>query len=291
MQQDTSPTLPSSVQIKAERDNKIIVINNHLASAQISLFGAQVLQFQPHHDQRERLWLSPLTQLDCSEAIRGGAPLCWPWFANQFPQATEKLTKLPGHGFLRSQIWQLSQASETETGTTLSFTCPQTKADGFNYRCNVVLEVLVGATLRITLRVENTDNTSFTFTGALHTYFAVHNIRHVQLHGLSGLYQDKTREMNTFLTPEEYRIHEETDRIHQTTGKSVVISQTDIEAHTHIEQSGHDSMVVWNPWDKAKNIANVPDNGYQEFVCVECAITQGKEVLPGEIHELTQIIN
>lgn len=290
MQQEVSVTLPSSVQIKAERDNHIIYINNAFASAKISLFGAQVLQFQLHHDQRERLWLSPDTRLDCSEAIRGGAPLCWPWFANLFPDA-EKNARLPSHGFLRTQLWQLTQANETETGTTLCFSCPKTTGSGFNYHANVVLEVFVGATLRITLKVENTDSLPFTFTGAIHTYFAVHNIHQVKIQGITGQYQDKTKEMNSFQTPEDYRIQQETDRIHQTTGKSVVISQTDIEAHTHIEQFGHDSIVVWNPWEQAKNIANIPDNGYAEFVCVECAVTEGRELQPGDVHELTQVIN
>lgn len=291
MQQQPTLPLPKSIQIKGEQDNKIIKVSNHLATAQISLFGAQVLQFNPHHDQRERLWLSPQTKLNCTEAIRGGAPLCWPWFGNMFPSSSEKNTSLPSHGFLRSQLWQLTQADEDESGTRLCFSCPQPQGNGFKYKANVSVEVLIGATLDIALKIENIDDKAFTFTGAIHTYFAVHNINHVQLHGISGLYQDKTKEMNTFLTPEIYEINQETDRIHQIDSKSVVVSQMDIEAHTHIEQSGHDSIVVWNPWQKAESMNNVPDKGYLDFLCVECAITQGVELVPTEVHVLKQIIS
>lgn len=291
MTQSFSKPLPPSIHIESERDNKIIKITNAHASAKISLFGAQVLQFQPHQDKRERLWLSPNTKVDCSEAIRGGAPLCWPWFANQFPKHAERQSQLPSHGFLRSQLWQISHAEELESGTKLVFTSPNAQGQGFDYQASVSLHVMVGAALEISLVIENTDRNAFAFTGAIHTYFAVHDINQVQIHGINGLYIDKTKDMNTFLTPEEYGISTETDRIHQNDNKSVVISQTDIEAHTHIEQTGHDSIVVWNPWQQAKNISNMPDDAYRAFICVECAITNEKTLLPGETHRLTQIIN
>ena len=290
MQQPDIP-FPKSVQIKTEQNNKIIEINNRCATAQISLFGAQVIQFKPQHDQRERLWLSPETKLNGTEAIRGGAPLCWPWFANMFPATAENNTQLSSHGFLRSQLWQLTKVEDDETGTKLYFACPQSQGEGFQFKTKVNLEVFVGATLNIALKIENTDNQALTFTGAIHTYFAVHDIHQVQLHGISGLYLDKTKDMNTFFTPETYRISEEIDRIHDTDSQSVVINQIDIKSRTLVEQSGHDSLVVWNPWHKAKTMTNVPDSGYLNFVCVECAITQGKELLPTETHVLRQTIS
>lgn len=282
---------PKSVEIKVEPGNKIIKIHNRYATAQISLFGAQVIQFQPQHDQRERLWLSPDTKLNGTEAIRGGAPLCWPWFANMFPTTTDHPAQLPSHGFLRSQIWQLTKAVDENAGTRLYFSCLESQAAGFQYKTQVSLEVFVGATLDIALKIKNTDDTAFVFTGAIHTYFAVRDIHQVQLHGLSGLYQDKTKDMKAFFTPETYKISEEVDRIHDTDTESVIINQTDINARTQVEQSGHDSIVVWNPWHKAKTMANIPDSGYLNFLCVECAITQGKELLPTETHVLRQTIS
>ncbi len=288
--------LPSSTSIKIQNNNQIICVNNKFATAEISLYGAQVISFIPKHDQRERLWLSPHTHIDGSENIRGGIPVCWPWFASQFPNDD---TSLPAHGFVRSQYWELTNAEDNSKNTRLLFRCPQVQGKGFEFQSNLTLEVLIGDSLTVTLMTENKGDVPFEVTSALHTYFAVTNIHNVHIIGLEGEYRDKTRAMQTFLASDKCCINEETDRIQLNQPNALTLieldthseSASDTAVETTISATGHDSVVVWNPWkEKTKQISNIPDEGYQQFVCIEAAVTQGKMIKPQEIHCLQQII-
>jgi len=278
--------LPASISTEKHGNNTILVIDNELATAKISLFGAHVFSFIPKQDEIERLWLSPLTHTDASENIRGGTPVCWPWFASQFPDSD---TSLPTHGFARSQEWKLVSAKDIDSHTLLIFTCPTTSAKGFEYEADLTLEVLVGAQLRLTLITRNTGNEAFEFTGALHTYFAVNDINDVEIHGVDGHYLDKNRDMNTFDAPDEYRIQAPNDCIHFSSNARLLVEQAS-GAAISVNASGHDSIVIWNPWETAKDISNVPDEGYKYFLCIESAVTQGKSLAPNQSHSLVQTI-
>lgn len=278
--------LPASVSIEKHNENTVLVIDNELASAKISLFGAHVFSFIPKHDEVERLWLSPLTKTDASENIRGGTPVCWPWFASQFPNNDDSL---PAHGFARSQEWELVSAKDIDSHTLLIFNCPNTSQKGFEYESSLTLEVLVGAQLRLTLITQNTGDVTYDFTAALHTYFAVDNINNVEIHGVDGHCLDKNRGMNQFDAPKEYRIQAPNDCIHFSSNARLLIEQTP-GAAISVNAAGHDSIVIWNPWETAKDIANVPDEGYKHFLCIESAVTQGKSLAPNQSHSLVQTI-
>lgn len=278
--------LPASVSIEKQNDNQIITIDNQYSKTKISLFGAQVFSFIRKADGRDRMWLSPLTHTDGRETIRGGTPVCWPWFANQFPNDD---TTLPIHGFVRNQLWELFLVEEMNTGTRLVLHCPNTKDKGFEYSAKLTLEVLVEEQLTLSLCTENTDESPFKITGALHTYFAVDDIHQIRMNGLDGSYLDKTRNMQRFQVKKTNSIHEETDRIHFS--ESSELTLTDEHQQTIITASGHDSIVIWNPWEKAKTVSNMPNDGYLHFVCIEAAITQGIMIPPNELHVLTQIID
>jgi glucose-6-phosphate 1-epimerase len=78
--------------------------------------------------------------------------------------------------------------------------------------------------------------------------------------------------------------------VHQQQSKLVTIKN--VSNQTDVYSSGHDSIVVWNPWqEKSANMADMADDSYLTMVCVETAITQGQSVNPGETHILEQAIS
>jgi glucose-6-phosphate 1-epimerase len=267
------------------RDNiQILYINNAFASAEISLFGGHILSFKPKYDHRERLWVSQNALFDGKKAIRGGIPICWPWFGEH-----KSITNLAAHGYVRTQTWQVLSCEETDTATTVTLK-PQTSADdGFEGDAQLTLVLHFGQQLTIQLLTTNLGNTPITYNCALHSYFAISDIKQCELLGLSEQYSDKTRGYQIFNTPQPYRFNEETDRVHQEQPKTLTI--TDGENKTDVLSSGHDSLVVWNPWQaKSISMADMADDGYLTMLCVETAVTQGQEVAPKATHILEQII-
>lgn len=267
------------------RDNiQILQINNVFASAEISLFGGHILSFKPKHDDRERLWVSQNSLFDGKKAIRGGIPICWPWFGEH---VTNK--NLPAHGYVRTQRWEILNSEDSETGTIISLQPILSDGDGFEGKAQLTLVVHIGNQLKIQLRTTNIDDKPFTYHCALHSYFAISDIKQCQLIGLSEQYLDKTRGYQKFKTPRPYRFTEETDRVHLEQPTTLTI--IDNQVKTQIQSSGHDSIVVWNPWqEKSISMGDMADDSYMTMLCVETAITEGQEVAPNKTHVLEQVI-
>ena len=268
------------------RDNiQLLHIDNAFATAEISLFGGHILSFKPKHDNKERLWVSPNALFDGRKAIRGGIPICWPWFG-----AHTCNNHVAAHGYVRTQTWEILNTEETDTGTTISLKPPTSVGDGFEGNAQLILAVFVGQQLNIQLRTTNLGETPLTYHCALHSYFAIADIKQCELLGLSEQYSDKTRGYQMFDTPQPYRFSEETDRVHLQQPRTLTIIDKQIK--TEILSSGHDSIVVWNPWqDKSIGMDDMADDSYLTMLCVETAITQGQEVAPKTTHILEQAIN
>src|ERR1700682_1273142 len=77
------------------------VITTPLASAEIYLHGAHVTRYQSA-GQKPMLWRSAQSLYQADKAIRGGVPICFPWFG---PRAGEPTS--PIHGFARIKEWQV----------------------------------------------------------------------------------------------------------------------------------------------------------------------------------------
>lgn len=262
----------------------LLEIENAHATATISLHGAQVISYKPKHDSRERLFLSSKARWDGSKSIRGGIPICWPWFG-----AHKENPQLPMHGYIRTQLWDLQERDDFEKHTRLLFKAKDTCGLGFTGSATLTLEVLIGTQLSVTLHTTNTGVDAFNLSCALHTYFAVADIHQTRLKGLEGLYSDKTRQWATFPTPVPYKFTEVTDRIHLHAAPSlIVLEQINTTA---IVSSGHDSIVVWNPWSEcAQLFPDIQADEYQQMLCVETAVTQGFMLQPQQSHALAQII-
>ncbi|MFC3093561.1 D-hexose-6-phosphate mutarotase [Alteromonas sediminis] len=278
-------TVSTFVQESRRGELATLIIDNALGRAEIALFGAHVLSFTPHHDNRQRLWLSPHADLSGKKPIRGGVPLCWPWFSNDHGR---EQGELPSHGFLRSQIWSLTDTEQKDETTTVTLTPDHTRSDGFDYSADVTLTVTVGRELEVALTTTNTGKEAFTFNAALHTYFNVDNIAETRLEGLTGKYKDKVSNWAEVETPSPYTFSRETDRIHLDKAEQTTLC---MNAHqTLIRHYGHDSIVVWNPWGSAASISDMDAFGYKHMLCVETAITQGAVLQPLDSRTLKQIV-
>jgi glucose-6-phosphate 1-epimerase len=276
--------LTDSINILTRDNIQLLHINNAFATAEISLFGGHILSFTPKHDNRDRLWLSKKAIFDGTTAIRGGIPVCWPWFG-----AHKSNSDLAAHGYVRTQTWDILNTEETDTGTIIRLT-PQTSiGEGLEGKAQLTLEVHVGQQLKIQLHTTNIGDSPLTYDCALHSYFTISNITQCELLGLSEQYSDKTRDYQLFDTPKPYRFNEETDRVHLEKPSTLTIHDAQIK--TDILSSGHDSIVVWNPWqDKSINMLDMEDDSYLTMLCVETAITKSQTVNPNETHVLEQII-
>ena len=276
--------LTDSTSIITRGNIQVLQIDNLFAKAEISLFGGHLLSFIPKHDNRERLWVSDNAIFDGKKAIRGGIPICWPWFG-----AHTSNTDVAAHGYVRTQTWEILNTEDSDTGTTINLIPLTSAGDGFEGNAQLTLVVQVGKQLNIQLHTTNLGDTSFNYHCALHSYFSISDINRCELLGLSEQYSDKTRANQMFETAKPYYFKEETDRVHQDQPKTLTI--IDEQIRTEILSSGHDSIVVWNPWqDKSISMGDMADDSYLTMLCVETAVTQGQEVKSGETHILGQVI-
>lgn len=270
-------------------------------TATIALHGAHLLSWVPA-GQREVFWLSP-DSLAEPAAIRGGVPVCWPWFARQgMPEDALQ------HGPARLLPWQLSAvhaSSPDEISITLvPCAAPQAGAALANLApgLQVSLQVTLSQTLSQTLHTCNLGAAPFQLTQALHSYFSVSHAAQVSIEGLSGLpYLDKLRGMSPGLQQAPFALDQACDRIYHAapgtpdafTGRYRLVDpgwDRCIAIHT----VGSRSVVVWNPGSEgARKIADVPDDGWQNYFCIEAA-NAGPDVIalaPGAEHRLAQVLS
>jgi len=268
-------------------------IKTQHCSAEIALFGAHLLSFKPNSDGRERLWLSPTAVMNKSKPIRGGVPICWPWFSNISP-INEVNQQLPAHGFVRNQDWHVHAITESQDETVIILSPNQLGMFGFSNRVVVFVEFTFAEECSIKLITKNESDEVVRITAALHSYFNVSDIHRTEVIGIEGEYLDKTRGNAIFRQSKPYLFTGETDRIHlqSNTQKFELISVNSNNGNITIKQRGHDSVVVWNPWQKkSKTMADMQDTGYLDMLCIEAAVTQGIDIAVNAQHELVQVIS
>lgn len=262
-----------------------ILLQNQDDCAEIALFGAHVLSYIK--GGRERLFVSESAKLDGSRPIRGGIPVCWPWFGQLHPEIKEHGI---AHGLVRNQIWQVT--AQIQTDSTSSVTLEPTETEHALWPKGLHCQVKITLTdkLKIELITHNSSHIPYPLSAALHTYFTVSDISTTNISGITGAFTNNLDDSQHKTTPKPYVFVEETDRIHQSETPCTIIENDNGMLHT-VEHQGHDSLVVWNPWqDKACGLVDMKDTEYQNFVCVETALTQGFVIQSGTTHTLVQII-
>lgn len=240
------------------------------------------------------VWVSDHSVYAEGQAIRGGVPICWPWFG---PGRTGDLQ--PGHGFARIAPWRLvgDESVDGESARLMwELTAPDVRGlpgvEHFPHAFTADLEVVVTDSATISLTVRNEDAHPFDYEAALHTYLHVGDIRTARLTGLDGAdYWDKVSQ--TWATQRgEVVFTGETDRVH-TSEQPVVVHDPVLARTITVDKAGSPTTVVWNPWaDKAAAMADFGDQEWPEMVCVEAAAAGDGAISlePGAEHTLSTMI-
>ena len=251
--------------------------------AKISQHGGQLVSFMDTSSKQEWLWLSSKASLIGDKAIRGGAPICWPWFG---PSPN---SQLPQHGYARLLSWDLISCETDEDQMMIRLSCKLDEAEIDLTHLSLVVEYILSDEITINLHTENQSDKSIQISQAIHTYFNIENISNTKVLGLAELpFLDQLTNTKSVGKHEEI-INQEVDRIYQT--NNAIIELNSPNGIFEISGSQFDSVVVWNPWQqKAKQMSDFVDLGYQQMICVEMANTQGLTIGPKKDFTLSQRI-
>lgn len=259
----------------------IIEVENSQATAKLALQGAHLFHYQ-RKGHEPLLWCSGRSYFRQGKAIRGGIPICWPWFGKHPDDPA-----LPQHGFARTSMFECIATSEPDEDTTelvLQLVDSPATRKLWPYRFRLRLVVTIGPTLRLALTTRNQDHQPFTLSSALHTYFAVDHIDNVKVAGLDGATYLDTLTDTTNHQVGNITVNAEVDRVYQA---APAIQLDDGQRSIKIRPSGSGSTVVWNPWqEKAASMADLDD--YTTMLCIETAnaVEDARVVAPGAEHGL-----
>jgi len=244
----------------------LVRIRTPWSAAEIYLSGAHVTHFQ-RNGEPPLLFVSRQSHFAAGQAIRGGVPICFPWFGNRAGE--------PSHGFARSATWQLLKTVVAPEGVvTLTFALPPVPGRDAWKPLRTEFTVTVAGTLTMELTVANNSGGGpLEIENCLHTYFHVSDIAQVSLAGLQGLPFDDFAAGATGARRMEndpvLRIAKETNRVYPAHTGAVEIHDASLHRTIRIEKSGSNSTVVWNPWTTQKLPDDFDPAEHQNMVCVE----------------------
>ena len=274
-----------------EENMAFITVSNKYADADICLYGAHITNFTPHKTMGI-LWMSPESNFGEGKPIRGGIPVCFPWFG---PHKTDSAK--PQHGFGRLMYWNVQETASLPTGETLVRLqlCSSAETKTFwDHEFCAEMTVIVGKTLTATLKVTNTSSIPFEYTCALHSYFNIPSIDEIAIEGLHGTRYINQLDGGDYLqeTP-LLEIKKAETRHYYNTETDCIIIDTLFNRRIRVAKSGSKITTVWNPGEETcQKIDDIPDDGFHNFICIE-AVNAFNDVIylaPGEMHETSAII-
>ncbi|QIR14757.1 D-hexose-6-phosphate mutarotase [Shewanella aestuarii] len=260
-----------------------VEVNTRLCQARIFLQGAQIDQFTPTN-KAPLLWVSDADDYQPGNGIRGGIPVCWPWFG------MSDVEGFPQHGFARTSIWSLDSVNMRDELIDLVFSLKITKPNKHYWPHDTEVKMLftLGETLSVSLLNRNTTNYPVTLTQALHTYFPIGDIHQLSASGFSGSKYIEFGEGPFEQSQDEVTFDKETDRVY--TNLSAVQTLQTPNGVIEISRENSHSAVLWNPWiDKSIRLSRFNADDYLSMVCLEAAnVLEDKlQLAPGESHTLT----
>lgn len=243
---------------------EVVVVDHPQVKASFALQGAHLLSWKPTGED-EVLWLSNNTPFKTGVALRGGVPICWPWFG---PAAQPGL---PSHGFARNLPWALKAHNEDDSGVVLTFEL-QSSAETrqlWPHEFTLLARFKVGATCEIELEAHG----EFETTSALHTYFNVGDIAAVKVSGLGDRLIDKVNDAKEDVLADGIQTFpDRTDRVYLNPEACSVIHDDSLNRNIDVVHHHHLNVVGWNPGPALSvSMGDMPDDGYKTFVCVETA--------------------
>lgn len=257
----------------------LLRIANEQAETEIALYGGQVMRFQPR-GEAPVLWNGAEHEIQPDTALRGGIPVCFPWFASHHPDADRSV--FPFHGFARLSVWEVVQADAS--GAVLNLP----PREGYDVR--VQLQVQVAKTLSVTFSVENTGAEPFRFEAAFHPYFVISDIARISIEGLDGCaYLDAVNGMKLCRQQGAVTFDRQVNRIYTNTAKDCTVRDPAAGRALRIQKNGSHTTVVWNPGTDGitDDAVHFGPEEYRGFVCVEAASIRDDAVIlaPGARHD------
>lgn len=267
-------------------------IANSNCAALVSIYGAHVMSYIPHGFD-DVLWLSSQSFYDEGKPIRGGIPVCWPWFGAH-PSDSSK----SAHGFARNSMWELVSAKTDEGCSEIVLELSDDDQTRFLWPHSFKLRAVIraGAKLEVALTTQNTSMDPFTITQALHTYFSISEISNIEVKGFENVkYIDTLKPVNFPMQTQQgpLTFAAETDLVYVDTKGSYEIEDPGYKRKIKIEKTGSASAVAWNPWvDKSKRMRDFGDEEYHSMVCVEVTNAHGdkRSIAPGASHTVSTVI-
>jgi glucose-6-phosphate 1-epimerase len=300
------------VTIECQKELVAIGVTNSAASAEVFLQGAQISRFK-RKNQAPILFLSRQCSYKQGQPLRGGIPICWPWFG-QFEKNSEIITSqyqkstidaMPAHGIIRAMTWQLDSIETPKHDLTVvefSLHLNGQRVDEVKHSEYKALwpfltqlryRIEIGEKLTATFTVINQDNQNFSYSAALHSYFSVDHINNVIISGFAKTkYVDALDQWKEKKQVDDIAFNKEVDRIYKCSPEAITLS--DRNRIIAIESTGSESTVIWNPWiEKSQQLSQFADDEYQSMVCIETANALDDIISlgPGDAHSLTLTIS
>ena len=263
-----------------------VLITSPRTTGEMYLHGGQVTSWKPTGAE-EALFLSSKSRWQDGQAIRGGVPICFPWFGNKADDP-----KAPAHGFVRTKAWQLesiAQAADTITVSMFTENDEVTKK-WWPAEFRLVHRATFGQELRLELVVTNTSRKPLRFEEALHAYYRVGSIEQARVRGLGGVhYLDKTDSNREKAQQGDIAIVSETDRVYLNTETEVELEDPVFARRIDVGKQNSRTTVVWNPGiEKVRALGDLGDGEWKQMICIECSNVSDFAVnlAPGQQHTM-----
>ncbi|WP_223501516.1 D-hexose-6-phosphate mutarotase [Pseudomonas sp. BF-R-24] len=259
--------------------------------------GAHILSYQLA-GQPPLIWLNDEAVFKTGKSIRAGVPVCWPWFGvfDRNPQSVQAMrvsNEAPSaHGFVRAMDWELGGIEAEGESLKVEFLLPYPDGGfpGWLHQVDLTLSIRLDEQLHIHLTSHNRGAETVSISQALHSYFAVSDVREVHVEGVGGLkYIETLDNWKTVTQSGDLRFTGETDRIYLDAPPLLSIVDPAWERRIELTSTGSRTAVIWNPWiDRAAAFSDMADDGWQRMLCIETANVMGDVVnlAPGASHTL-----
>jgi glucose-6-phosphate 1-epimerase len=258
-------------------------------TGEIYLHGAHVTSWKPAGED-EVLFVSTKSQWADGRAIRGGVPICFPWFRGKADDP-----KAPAHGFVRTKAWQIESITQAAGGVTASmFTeSDEETKKWWAAEFRLVHRATFGSTLSMELEVTNTGKTALRFEEALHAYFRVGNVEMTRTQAPDAFhYYDKTDTHTKKTQLGEIMIASETDRVYLDTRDPIEVEDPVLHRRIRVTKENSLTTVVWNPWEqKAASISDLAKEEWTQMLCIEPSnvLDFAVELAPGQQHKMKAV--
>lgn len=265
-------------------------IETEAGTAELYLHGAQLTSWKPDGDS-EAIFLSADSRWEDGKAVRGGIPVCFPWFRGKADDP-----KAPAHGFVRTKEWQIESVVRQSGGVvaTLVTVSDDSTRSWWPHDFELRHRLTIGRELKLELEFRNTGKATARFEEAQHTYYLVGDAHKARVSGLDGTFYLDNMDGNRRKQQQgDVAISKQTDNAYLNTQGSLEILDPALGRQIRITKRGSESTVVWNPWsDGASKLSDLGNDEWQRMLCVEASnvLSCAVEVAPGAVHTMTTII-